>query len=49
MTPEWVDKLIYTITPLLPKNFIGQIEINCVQGAVGNINLKQSFKKEKSK
>lgn len=49
VTPEWVDQIITLITPILPKNFIGQIEINCVQGAVGNVNLKQSFKKEKSK
>lgn len=49
MTPEWVEKLICVITPLLPKHFVGQIEINCVQGAVGNVNLKQSFKKEQSK
>lgn len=42
--PEWLRQLFVAIRPLIPRDFVGQIEINVFKGGVSNINLKQSFK-----
>lgn len=36
--PVWVREEIQG----LPENYTGKIELNCVEGGVGNINLGQS-------
>ena len=30
----------------IPKDFVGQIEINIFKGDVSNVNIKQSFKEQ---
>lgn len=47
--PEWVQQLFRAVRPLLPKDFVGRIEINCHKGDTGNINVIQSFKAEEKK
>lgn len=47
MMPEWLQQALQTIRPLVPKEFVGQIEINVYKGGISNINLRQSFKDEK--
>jgi hypothetical protein len=46
---EWVMRIMRAVTPLLPKGFVGQIELNCVNGTIGNVNIKQSFRDEQPK
>jgi hypothetical protein len=43
---EWVAKVRAAVRPLIPKEFVGQIEINCLKGEISNINVRQSFKPE---
>ena len=45
MTPEWVQAIIKEIDLLLPVGFVGKLEVNCVNGHVGNLVVNQSFKK----
>lgn len=44
MTPAWVNQLFAAVKPLLPKDFVGRIEINVFQGGISNVNLTQSHK-----
>ena len=44
--PTWVSQLFQPIIALIPKQFTGQIEVNCFKGGISNINIKQSYKKE---
>lgn len=44
MTADWVQAFIKKIEGEIPKDFVGQIEINVFKGGISNINIKQSFK-----
>lgn len=44
---EWVQRIFRAVTPLLPHGFVGKIELNCVNGAIGNIVVNQSHKERK--
>lgn len=46
MTPEWIRKLMEAARVIVPRDFVGQVEINVFKGGVSNINLKQSFKED---
>lgn len=46
MTQDWIQRFILVIRPLLPKDFVGQVEVNVFKGGVSNVNIKQSFKGE---
>lgn len=48
MTPEWVRALLRVLRPLLPKDFVGQVEVNVFKGGISNVNVKQSFKEEET-
>ena len=43
-TPEWVSRLIRAVNALLPQTFVGKVEVNCVNGHVGNVVVNQSYK-----
>ncbi len=45
-TPVWVMALLEDLQGRIPKEFVGQVEINVFKGGISNINIKQSFKKE---
>jgi hypothetical protein len=47
MTPEWIRNLMQTLKGQIPKDFVGQVEINIFKGEVTNVNIKQSFKENK--
>jgi hypothetical protein len=49
MAPEWVRQIIKAVNAAIPKDFIGKLEVNCVNGHVGNVNVNQSYKEENSK
>lgn len=44
--PPWVDQLIDAALRYVPKDFVGQIEVNMFRGGISNVNIKQSFKRE---
>ena len=44
MPPDWVQKLMAAARDLMPRDFVGQIEINAFKGGVSNVNVRQSFK-----
>ena len=46
MTPESVRQIVTALTPLLPKEFVGRIEVNVFKGGIANVNVQQSFKGE---
>jgi hypothetical protein len=46
VTPEWVARLSDAAKCIVPREFVGQIELNMFKGGVSNVNLKQSFKVE---
>lgn len=43
--PDWIRKVYDYAAAVAPKEFCGQLEVNLFQGAVTNLNVKQSFKK----
>ena len=42
--PMWVQEKLST----LRRDFTGSVEINCLQGGVVNVNVRESFKQESS-
>jgi hypothetical protein len=42
-TPEWLRRLLIAIRPLLPREFVGSIELNVFRGGIANVNVRQSF------
>jgi len=42
--PLWVREIMRTVKEVVPREFVGQIEINVFRGGISNINLKQSYK-----
>jgi len=50
MIPIWVERVIELIKQEIPKDFVGQVEVNVFNGGVSNVNVRQSFKqKERSR
>jgi len=48
--PPWITHLFsYFRTHPIPKDFVGQIEVNVFKGGVTNVNVRQSFKEENAK
>jgi hypothetical protein len=43
-TPEWLRRLLAAIRPLLPRDFVGSIELNVFRGGIANVNVRQSFR-----
>lgn len=48
MTPDWVATLMKAIAPIVPKDFVGQVEVNCFQGGITNVNVRQSYKQKET-
>jgi len=44
MMPDWVQKFMTSLKHEIPKDFVGQIEVNVFKGSITNINIKQSCK-----
>jgi hypothetical protein len=46
MMPAWIATLIKLMREHVPREFVGQIEVNVFKGGISNVNVKQSFKQE---
>lgn len=46
--PEWVKRLMEQARDIVPRDFVGQIEINAFKGGIACVNVKQSFKADES-
>lgn len=46
MQPDWIRKIFDALKGQIPKDFVGQVEINIFKGEVSNVNIKQSFKEK---
>ena len=44
MAETWVRALMIVATPCLPRDFVGQVEINVFMGGISNVNVRQSYK-----
>jgi hypothetical protein len=42
--PAWLRAIMRAVKPLLPRDFVGRIEIHVFRGGIANINLGQSFR-----
>ena len=42
--PAWIGALVRAAQELMPRDFVGRIEINAYLGGVANVNVLQSFK-----
>lgn len=47
--PTWLQPILDAVRDKIPKDFVGQIEINCFKGGISNLNLKQSYKEDSAK
>lgn len=43
---DLVYKVMEAVRPHLPKEFVGQVELNVFKGGITNVNVRQSFKEE---
>jgi hypothetical protein len=48
MIPIWIQTIMRLIRPELPKDFVGQVEVNVFKGGISNVVLRQSFKEEET-
>ena len=46
MIPVWIQALLSKLKGEIPKDFVGQVEVNVFKGGISNINVKQSYKEE---
>ena len=44
--PDWIRQLLKALKGTIPKDFVGQVEVNCFKGGISNVNVRQSFKEE---
>jgi hypothetical protein len=44
MMPSWVALLVRALKGEIPKDFVGQVEVNVFKGGVSNVMVKQSYK-----
>ncbi len=49
MMPPWVEALMKVAREIVPRDFVGKIEINAFKGGISNINIQQSFKEDTAK
>jgi len=47
--PTWLQHFLTSGKIHIPKDFVGQIEVNVYKGGVSNVTLRQSFKEENAK
>ncbi len=48
MMPLWIQLLLTKLKQDIPKDFVGQVEVNVFKGGISNINVRQSFKEEEN-
>jgi len=46
MIPLWIQDLVDHLRGKIPRDFVGQVEVNVFKGGISNVNVKQSFKEE---
>lgn len=46
---EWVKALMQAAKQIVPKDFVGNVQLNCFQGGITNANVTQSVKGEETK
>ncbi len=46
MIPDWVSKIMQAAKPVLPKDFVGKVEVNVFKGGITNVNVHQSYKED---
>lgn len=46
--PTWLQSVIATVKREIPKDFVGQVEVNVFKGGVSNVMVKQSYKEEET-
>ena len=44
MIPLWIQALVDHLRGKIPRDFVGQVEVNVFKGGISNVNVKQSFK-----
>lgn len=44
MIPVWIQNLLHKLKGEIPKDFVGQVEVNVFKGGVSSINVRQTFK-----
>ena len=42
--PSWLVPILQVVRERIPKDFVGQIEVNCFLGGITNVNVRQSYK-----
>lgn len=42
--PAWLQEPVRIFHQSIPKDFVGQVEVNCFQGGITNIVIRQSYK-----
>jgi hypothetical protein len=47
--PAWLQELMRLTKEVVPKDYIGQIEINLFRGVISNVNLKRSYKDKRGR
>jgi hypothetical protein len=43
-TPEWIVALARAVKEVVPREFVGQIEVNLFRGVISNILVRRSYK-----
>lgn len=46
--PQWMRTVIETVKEVIPREFVGQLEINVFRGGISHVNLKQSYRDERT-
>jgi len=49
VTPEWISELMRAARRIIPRDFVGKVEINAFKGGLSNVNVQQSFKEDTAK
>ena len=49
MIPDWIALIISTLRNKIPKDFVGQVEVNVFKGGISNVNVRQSYKEDTTK
>jgi hypothetical protein len=44
--PDWIKLMFDALHGKIPKDFVGQVEVNVFKGGITNVNIKQSYKQE---
>lgn len=49
VTPDWIQQLFTKLKGEIPKDFVGQVEVNVFKGGISNVTVRQSYKEENTK